>query len=189
MPRRPVIVRSHPAAFRVLTPALLAGFGGMTAVLIATLVIGPANLRSVHTAGDAVAHTQAVKAALQQLLATAVDAETGQRGFIITGEASYLESYNRARESIAADIARVGALTADNRAQQDDLEALRAATTAKLGELADAIRQRRDAGFAAAPMVARPRGSWKRSRCLPMRCRRREAVRARAVTGIDEGTA
>lgn len=55
-----------------------------TTALIATLVAGPANLESVYATSGAVEHTYAVKGALDQLLATMIDAETAQRGFVIT---------------------------------------------------------------------------------------------------------
>ena len=97
-----------------LTPWLLAGFGGALAVLVVALVAGPANLAKVYGATSAVAHTQAVRAALQELLTTTIDAETGQRGFIITGDETYLEPYARSQRTIAADIARVRSMTADN---------------------------------------------------------------------------
>src|SRR5947209_8537968 len=103
---------------RGLTPGLLAGFAVIIVLLIATLVSGLANLRNVYGATDMVAHTYAVKAALQRLLTTTVDAETGERGFIITGASSYLEPYDRARDAITGDLRQVRTLTADNREQQ-----------------------------------------------------------------------
>src|SRR5438046_1441009 len=112
---------------RALSPGLLAGFTGIIIVLIATLVVGLANLRNMYGAAEMVAHTYSAKAALQRVLATAVDAETGERGFIITGTSSYLEPYDRARNAIAADIGDVRALIADSREQQADLDRLSAA--------------------------------------------------------------
>ena len=138
---------------RVLTPALLVGFAAVIIILVAARVINTLNLRNVYSAGAAVAHTHAVKDALQHILTTALDAETGERGFIITGAASYLEPYERARTSIDAAIAQARALTADNREQQTDLDRLSAAANVKLGELAEAIRQRRESGLAAAQAV------------------------------------
>lgn len=154
---------SHPAHLehvvpphgwsRALTPGLLAGFAVIIVVLIATLVVGLTNLRNVYGATETVAHTYAVKAALQRLLATTVDAETGERGFIITGATSYLEPYDRARDAIPGDIGKVRTLTADSREQQADLDRLSAATDLKLRGLATAIQQRRESGLAAAQAV------------------------------------
>ena len=97
---------AHPAQrageLRVLSPGLLAGFAAIVLVLIAAGVINALNLRNVYDASDAVAHTNAVKTSLQEILTAALDAETGERGFVITGAASYLEPYERARYSVAA---------------------------------------------------------------------------------------
>jgi CHASE3 domain sensor protein len=81
-------------------------------VLIATLAVGLKNLRSLYDASGAVVHTHEVTAGLEQLLLPAVDAETGERGFIITGTDNYLEPYERARNQMASVLARVRALTA-----------------------------------------------------------------------------
>src|SRR5206468_5584019 len=108
----------------LLTPALLVGFALTLIVLIVTLVIGLANLRSVFDTSEAVAHTFEVKANLEQLLATLVDAETGARGFVITNDTSYLEPYDRARARIASEFDRLRQVTADSAEQQRDLDRL-----------------------------------------------------------------
>ncbi len=137
-------------ASRPLTPWILAGFGAILVVLIAALVVGPINLRSVYSTTESVARTQAVRAALQELLTTEVDAETGQRGFIITGQESYLEPYDRSLNTVADDATRVRALTADDPAQQEDLDRLMTSANNRLALIAESIRLRRESGFAAA---------------------------------------
>jgi CHASE3 domain sensor protein len=163
-----------------LTPWLLAGFSAVLGVLVVALVAGPANLRKVFGATDAVAHTQAVRAALQELLTTTIDAETGQRGFIITGDESYLEPYARSQRTIENHVVRVRSLTADNAAQQEDLERVVAAVNRRLEPIERSIGLRRDSGFGArsSPPArqeadgrdADDRGAWRRGR---RRCSRR----------------
>ncbi len=155
VPMPPTTPRSEDARGAVgwshlLTPGLFGGFGIVVIVLIATLVVGLANLRNVYGTGDAVAHTYALKVSLEQLLTTTVDAEAGERGFLITGELKYLEPYNRARAAVSTNIAQLRALLADNGEHQADLDRLSAALDVKFGELAEAIRLRRESGFAAA---------------------------------------
>ena len=116
---------SEPAAgsaewAHALTPALVPGSVAIILLLIATLIVGDLNLRNVYAAGEAVEHSEAVKVTLQQVLTT-VDAETGERGFIITGDNRCLEPYDRAQSAIADDIARVQALVGDDKDQQLDL--------------------------------------------------------------------
>src|SRR5437762_10874158 len=142
-----------PGGLAVLTPGLLAAFAAIVVVLVAARVISTLNLRNVYAASEWVAHTHAVKDSLRQILSAALDAETGERGFIITGSASYLEPYDRARSTLAATIAQARAATADNREQQPDFDRLTTAANAKLAELAEAIRRRETSGFAAAQAV------------------------------------
>lgn len=87
-----------------LTPGLPVGCAAIVAILTATLVTGPANLDNVYGASDAVTHMQALKGALHRLLATAVDAETGARGFVITGQDNS-RAVDRARDTINPEIA------------------------------------------------------------------------------------
>jgi signal transduction histidine kinase len=146
MPRAPqTVARRH-----ILTPALLAAFVAIIIVLLVALFVGIANLRTVEATSEAVAQTYSVELALRELLATLVDAETGERGFIITGQDSYLDPYQRARDEISSALARVRALVADGPEQRVDVQRLSRATELKLTELSDAIRQRRESGFAAA---------------------------------------
>jgi CHASE3 domain sensor protein len=161
----------------VLTPGLLAGFILTVVVLLVTLAVELANLRSVYVTNEAVEHTQAVELALQQILTSMVDAETGERGFIITGETSYLEPFNRARHTISAQMSELRELTADDPEHQADLDRLFAAIELKLKELADAIEQRTSSGFAAAQAaVAANVSKWTMdaTRAIVARMKRRE---------------
>ena len=51
---------------------------------------------------------------LDHLISTTTDAETGQRGFIITGEASYLEPYNSAVKDIHNQLGNLAMLMAND---------------------------------------------------------------------------
>ncbi|MGC4080536.1 MAG: PAS domain S-box protein [Vicinamibacterales bacterium] len=104
-------------------------------------------MQSVYDANAGVEHTYQVKASVHRLLAALVDAETGQRGFLITESPSYLEPYERARIAIRDEFVNIRQLTAGDSAQQADIDSLEAGTTAKLSELADTIRIRNERGF------------------------------------------
>ena len=71
-----------------------AGFGIALAIFV---VVGIVSYRNVEQqAEDAawVAHTHEVISTLTKVLSAMQDAETGQRGFLITGDESYLAPYN-----------------------------------------------------------------------------------------------
>ena len=64
---------------------------------------------------DAVQHTLEVKNSLAQLLSTLQDAETGQRGFLLTGDDAFLQPYVRGAAITRNHIAEVRNLTGDMR--------------------------------------------------------------------------
>ena len=54
-------------------------------------------------------HSYTVMLQLQELLSLLTDAETGQRGFLITGTEGYLQPYNQAIGQVAPKLASLGA--------------------------------------------------------------------------------
>ena len=76
------------------------------------------NIQTLRESDTAVRHTHSVLIALDELLSTAQDAETGQRGYLLTGTQAYLEPYNSAVAALAARMDSVVTLTQDNPAQQ-----------------------------------------------------------------------
>jgi PAS domain S-box-containing protein len=94
-----------------------------------------------------VVHTHEVQEKLEDLLSAHLDAETGQRGFIITGQNRYLEPYNAATRRIQQDIDALVSLTRDNANQQESLQQVRKLSDAKLAELRETIRLRKESGL------------------------------------------
>src|SRR5205823_1822228 len=97
-----------------------------------------------------VEHTHEVLSSLELLLAAATDCETAERGYVITGDESYLEPYREAAAVIDSRTRRLRELTADNRAQQRRLDSVAALVTERLAVLRAVIELRKDQGFAAA---------------------------------------
>ncbi|HEX4607858.1 MAG TPA: CHASE3 domain-containing protein [Urbifossiella sp.] len=81
------------------------------------------------------------------------DAETGQRGYLITGDAAYLQPYEATVENARGGGRRLRELTADNPAQQARAGALDRLVETRLAELDETIALRRDRGFDAAKRV------------------------------------
>jgi PAS domain S-box-containing protein len=65
-----------------------------------------------------VSHTYQALAQLEATLSTVKDAETGERGYIISGDESYLEPYRTALDEIRGHVEKLRQLTADNPTQQ-----------------------------------------------------------------------
>ena len=80
-----------------------------------------------------------VESELVGMLSTLTDAETGQRGYLLTGDAAYLEPYRKARDRFGAQLETLGALVAANPAQSQALEAFGHVAKEKIDELGATI--------------------------------------------------
>ncbi len=103
--------------------------------------------------GRASEHTHVVLEGLGGLLSLLADAETGQRGFVLTGENPYLEPYNSALSRLDAAERELKSLTSDNPNQQRRLDELHRHLATKLAVLAETIETRRKGGLEAALKV------------------------------------
>jgi PAS domain S-box-containing protein len=74
---------------------------------------------------DQVQTTHEVKEELSAVLGLVVDAETGQRGYLITDDPAYLEPYQEATAQIEARLARLDSLTKSSAPQQQRMHELR----------------------------------------------------------------
>jgi signal transduction histidine kinase len=90
-----------------------------------------------------VEHTWKVIYQVERIMNSAKDAETGNRGFLITGEEEYLEPYNMAVADLPGELANFGSLTSDNPTQQDNLVQMRAVLNQRLVLLDKGIQMRR----------------------------------------------
>ncbi len=129
------------------------GFGLALAIV---LVVGAAALRSttatVESAGG-VAHTLQVRADLEAAFAAVIDAETGVRGYVITGDSAYLAPYDSARATLGPRLTRLGTLIADNPVQQHRLDSLQTLIPIRFERLQRTIGVRRTRGTVAAGLA------------------------------------
>ena len=87
---------------------------------------------------------------LEELLSTLKDAETGQRGYILTGEERYLQPYKAALGSIDEHLQEMQKLTEGHMIQQERLERLEPLIEERLSILEAALNLRRQSGLNAA---------------------------------------
>ncbi len=76
---------------------------------------------------------------IDEVLASLLDAETGQRGFLITNETKYLAPYYRALASIGARLSALREVIGDNEDQRERVDAIDPLVAQKLTELARSI--------------------------------------------------
>jgi signal transduction histidine kinase/DNA-binding response OmpR family regulator/CHASE3 domain sensor protein len=108
--------------------------------VIAELSYQALQIRAAHTM--ALNQANAVRLQLNLLLSDLKDAETGQRGFLLTGLESFLEPYDSARTSLSGELPTLRGLIV-NPDQQRNLETLEPLVTQKLDELAQTIALKR----------------------------------------------
>jgi PAS domain S-box-containing protein len=126
--------------------------------LLVALLIGNAFLaytatRQVHANAGWVTHTHRAMDALTGVLTTLLDAETGQRGYLISGSAAYLEPYDNAMARLEKEVRRLKELTRDNAAQEQHLSALQPLIAERLAILKKVIEVRKKSGLDAAREV------------------------------------
>lgn len=132
---------------------------GYLLALFFVLAIGIVSLKSTSMLSETAqwkTHTHQVLGSLKHLISAMQDAETGQRGYLITGEVHYLEPYYSAKQGIDADFKALAALTQDNPEQQQrliQLDPLIHGVDGKFAELEETIRVRAAQGFEAARAI------------------------------------
>lgn len=104
-------------------------------------------LAELRDAARAVEHTHAVRTELERILSLLTDAETGQRGFLLTGARAYLEASGAALASLPARLEQLRSLTRDSARQQERLAALDALIRRKATELSAAAAGRDTRGI------------------------------------------
>ena len=119
--------------------SVIAAFGLLLAVLIVNAAITKRQLDEQVATGLWVIHTHEVQLRLSQTMALLTDAETGQRGFLYTGQERYLAPYDLAVQQIPSRLDELSRLTRDNPRQQAAIAQLRPLARIKLAELASTI--------------------------------------------------
>jgi signal transduction histidine kinase len=107
-----------------------------TTVLAALIVAAAFLLGARNETDDAwVRHSLEVRAQLTRVLSLMQSAETGQRGYLLTGQELYLQPYQMALDQMPATLDHTAALVSDNPRQQAALGKLRGLIGGKLDEL------------------------------------------------------
>ncbi len=88
---------------------------------------------------DRVNKSQQTLQTIEGILSAVKDAETGQRGYLLTGRESYLEPYNIATKAIDPQIKELKKLLASDSNQQQQLSILEPLVQKKLTELQETI--------------------------------------------------
>ena len=131
------------------------GYSLVFALLVVNAALTYYNLQTIVESDKWIDHTREVILDLERTLSALKDAETGQRGYLLTGEKAYLEPYRNAQARLDKDLESLNRLTSDNRFQQVRLAHLRHLKTTKIEELQKTIALRDQENLEAALKVMR----------------------------------
>src|SRR5262245_45625326 len=133
-------------------------------------------------------HTRAVVMGVERTLSDLKDAETGQRGYLLTGDATYLEPYEAAAADLPGRLAELERLTA-GQAQRGRVEELSRLARERLAIIAETIRLAQ-AGEREAALRIIQEGGGKRlmDQLRTIAARVGEDERAELHRRVEEGT-
>ncbi|MEH2376495.1 response regulator [Nostoc sp.] len=129
---------------------ITAGFGLALAILILIGTLFYQSREVLINTSNQLNNTQLTINSLQELLSNIKDAETGQRGYILTRQDAYLKPYQTAITKLAPEIKELRKLTADDPKQLSQLNTIEPLIIVKLNELKKTIYLRQNLGLDAA---------------------------------------
>jgi len=129
---------------------IAAGFSLCMVIVVLLGVVSYRSSRFLLRSSQLVTHTHDVLRQTELVVSTLKDAETGQRGYLLTGIGRFLDPYTSAISQVGPQFDTLRHLTLDNPSQQRRLDAMQPIIAEKLDELRATIETRQRLGAAAA---------------------------------------
>ncbi len=146
------MILSRPAVLLTLVAAFVLVVGSLALSAFSTHEITAANRRA--------AHAQQTLVMINQLLATITDAETAQRGYILTRDEKYLAPYEAAQPRYRDELLGLEHQFADDSTRISAVRQLAKLCDDRFAEIAHTIRLRREHGIAPALNVVESDQGW-----------------------------
>ena len=142
------------AAANSRTADVIIGAGTIAAILLLVMVawIGLSSTQHLRLGDTLSARVHDEQFAVETLLSTLKDAETGQRGYLLTGDAAYLAPYLAAQTRLDRDLAHLQAAPLRDQARDARVARIRALAARKLAVMGRTVRMRQ-AGDAAGALA------------------------------------
>jgi signal transduction histidine kinase len=132
-----------------LPPLLLIGF------LVGLFFLAAAGQSRLSAADERVHNSEVREQALNEFLGFIIGAESEQRGYLLTGEASYLQSYGAAVAKVAPALDRLRQAYSSLSDRMEEIRQLQVLCGKKLGELEETVAIYRQRGVASAISIVR----------------------------------
>jgi PAS domain S-box-containing protein len=139
--KRPNKIRIH--FFKRVT----AGFGLASAILVITVGVYYQNAKLFVATNNTIIKTQELINKQEKFLSLIKDVETGERGYILTGDSSYLEPYQAANNDINKELKAIKSLTKYQPIQQERISIIEKLTAEKLALIQQSIELRQKQKF------------------------------------------
>lgn len=122
-----------------ISPLVIAGLVVSALLLLVAMIFWTVRWQEMMVESDKLTHAYEVRDSSRSVLQNLLDAETGQRGYMITRRVTYLEPYRDAAQNLSADLQKLHNLTINNGEQRKAVDRVRGLVTAKLNELAATV--------------------------------------------------
>ena len=116
--------------------------GAGAAVFLCIVGLSYREWRQYNRANEEAAQTREIVDSVDRLLSDLIDAQSGQRGYLLTGENRYLEPYNRAVRAIPNDLSAISSSLGTRPNQAGNVARLNDLSAQRLAELQQTIALR-----------------------------------------------
>ncbi|MCM5530046.1 response regulator [Parasegetibacter sp. NRK P23] len=123
---------------------LLIGFGLSLLLLIVSSIASYLSITNLLESARLVNHTNEVIKKLEVIPSVLKDAETAQRGYLLTGEETFLEPFKGTYDQLLNQLDEVRVTTSDNPLQQQSVEALAGLVKSRMKMLEQLIRNKKN---------------------------------------------
>ncbi|KKO89725.1 histidine kinase [Sphingobacterium sp. Ag1] len=123
------------------------GFGISLLILLASSTASYISIHKQNHNSAMVDHSRRVMSRVNKILQDLQNAETGQRGFLLTGMEKFLEPYKTGLQSLPQSLSRAHDLTSDNPEQQQIIDTLSTLVQSRLAKLESLVNIKKRGGM------------------------------------------
>jgi signal transduction histidine kinase len=135
--------------FRKLRRQLAYLFLAALLFLVGNAIVSLWSLATLYRNNSLVIHTLDVLEKIESVRADMTSAESNQRGYLLTGNAQFLDPYEEGLRDVGPTLDELAALTSDNPAQLQNIGALRPSITERIRLLRETVNIREQSGLEA----------------------------------------
>ena len=126
---------------------LMAVLASIVGLLVTNAWLGYENIEQMRQGSLAASRNRSIIVALENIISLVTEAESGQRGYLITGEPEYLEPYRKALANIDGQIKFLEHATANNPVQRTRIPELKRRLETRIQQLQQRVEARASEGL------------------------------------------